>query len=211
MANERTAITERLLDVLESIRAQQQSGRLIIGQYNGGRMQEGEVYIQAGQPVYARLAQLAGQEALNRLLSWRNISITFYLEEAVQVTTQPGSAITTGRQVAALPQRSSASSQASVSTAVPDSPGPSEPPALTPVPSPSGEKSYMPGLEWLVPRKSAVERDVMTLPLTRPQRFTYFLVDGRRTVADLSRCTGKTVQELDLILSELRAQGLVEI
>lgn len=69
----------------------------------------------------------------------------------------------------------------------------------------------MPGLEWLVPRKSAIERDVMTLPLTRPQRFTYFLVDGRRTVADLSRCTGKTVQELDLILSELRAQGLVEI
>lgn len=211
MANERTAITERLLDVLESIRAQQQSGRLIIGQYNGGRMQEGEVYIQAGQPVYARLAQLAGQEALNRLLTWRNISITFYLEEAVQVTTQPGSAVTTGRQVAALPQRSSASFQAPVSPSVPDSPRPSMPPALTPVPVASGEKTYMPGLEWLVPRKSAIERDVMTLPLTRPQRFTYFLVDGRRTVADLSRCTGKTVQELDLILSELRAQGLVEI
>ena len=211
MANERTAITERLLDVLESIRAQQQSGRLIIGQYNGGKMQEGEVYIQAGQPVYARLAQLAGQEALNRLLTWRNISITFYLEEAVQVTTQPGTAVTTGRQVAALPQRSSASSQAPVTPSVPDSPGPSAPPALTPAPATSGEKTYMPGLEWLVPRKSAIERDVMTLPLTRPQRFTYFLVDGRRTVADLSRCTGKTVQELDLILSELRAQGLVEI
>ena len=68
-----------------------------------------------------------------------------------------------------------------------------------------------PGIEWLVPQKRDTERDVLSLPLTRRQRFIYFLVDGRRSLSDLSRCTGKTIQEIELILSELQAQGLVSI
>ena len=68
-----------------------------------------------------------------------------------------------------------------------------------------------PGIEWLVPQKRGIEREVLALPLTRRQRFIYFLVDGRRTVADLARCTGKNTQEIELILSELREQGLVAV
>jgi hypothetical protein len=49
------------------------------------------------------------------------------------------------------------------------------------------------------------------LPLTRRQRFIYLLVDGRRTIADLSRCTGKNIQEVQLILGELQEQGLVAV
>ncbi len=71
--------------------------------------------------------------------------------------------------------------------------------------------SYAPGIEWLVPQKRGVEREVLALPLTRRQRFIYFLVDGRRTVSDLSRCTGKNIQEIELILSELQEQGLVAV
>jgi hypothetical protein len=170
-------------------------------------MQEGEVYLQGGQPIYAHLAQYAGQEALNRLLSWRNIHVTFYLDEVMQAATQPGMTVTTGKPVAALPQRSTVSPQMPVTPVTQDS---SAQAALS-ASDATREKPYVPGLEWLVPRKGNADRDVMALPLTRPQRFTYFLVDGRRTVADLSRCTGKTVQELELILSELRAQGLIEI
>ena len=68
-----------------------------------------------------------------------------------------------------------------------------------------------PGIEWLIPQKRGIEREVLALPLTRRQRFIYFLVDGRRTVADLARCTGKNIQEIELILSELQEQGLVAI
>ncbi len=209
MANERIEVAESVLSVLESVRTHQPGGRLVVVQYNGGRIQEGEIYLQTGQPVYARLGQLVGQEALNRLLTWRNIQYTLYLDEPINVTTQQDPAIaasktsttgTTGtiaRQTGARPERPISSplrSGASIASA-----------------PPRENTAYLPGLEWLVPQKSDVERDVMSLPLTRPQRFTYFLVDGRRTVADLSRCTGKTIQELDLILSELRAQGLVVI
>ena len=68
-----------------------------------------------------------------------------------------------------------------------------------------------PGIEWLIPHKRGIEQEVLALPLTRRQRFIYFLVDGRRTVTDLARCTGKNTQEIELILSELQEQGLVAI
>ena len=68
-----------------------------------------------------------------------------------------------------------------------------------------------PGLEWLVPQKVGGERDVLSLPLTRPQRSIYLLVDGRRTISDLSRCTRKSVQEIERLLTELREQDLISI
>jgi DNA-binding Lrp family transcriptional regulator len=51
----------------------------------------------------------------------------------------------------------------------------------------------------------------MELPLTRPQRSIYLLIDGRRTVADLARCTRKSLQEVERLLSELRERGLIAI
>jgi hypothetical protein len=49
------------------------------------------------------------------------------------------------------------------------------------------------------------------LPLSRRQRYIYFLVDGHRSVSDLSRTTGKTIQEVELVLRELQEQGLISV
>ena len=73
------------------------------------------------------------------------------------------------------------------------------------------DASSAPDLEWLRPQKRDVGRDVLSLPLTRLQRHIYFLVDGHRTLSDLSRCTGKSIQEIELVLRELQTQGLVTI
>jgi len=182
MANDRAMMANSVSNMLESARLRRQSGRLSIEQANNGRIQEGEIHLQAGQPVYARLGQIVGQEALTRLLLWRNVQFTFHLDT-------PAAAPSAGAYT--LPaQSSSEQSNGSGSSRV----------------SPSS-----PGIEWLVPQKRDTERDVLSLPLTRRQRFIYFLVDGRRSLSDLSRCTGKTIQEIELILSELQAQGLVSI
>ncbi|TMD59398.1 MAG: DUF4388 domain-containing protein [Chloroflexi bacterium] len=182
MANDRAMMANSVSNMLESARLRRQSGRLSIEQANNGRIQEGEIHLQAGQPVYARLGQIVGQEALTRLLLWRNVQFTFHLDT-------PAAAPSAGAYP--LPaQSSSEQSNGSGSSRV----------------SPSS-----PGIEWLVPQKRDTERDVLSLPLTRRQRFIYFLVDGRRSLSDLSRCTGKTIQEIELILSELQAQGLVSI
>ena len=52
---------------------------------------------------------------------------------------------------------------------------------------------------------------MLSLPLTRPQRSIYFLVDGHRTVSDLARCTRKSIQEIERLLSELQDRGLVAV
>ncbi len=148
---------ERLDGVLELARARRQNGMMTIEHTQGGRVEEGEVFFQTGQPINARVGHLVGQDALNWLMKWRNITYTIGTEESLQSV------------------------------------------------------SSTPGIEWLVPQKRGIEREVLALPLTRRQRFIYFLVDGRRTVADLARCTGKNTQEIELILSELREQGLVAV
>jgi hypothetical protein len=198
MANDRAIIAESVLDVLESARVQRQSGRLFVGQFLGGRFQEGEIQLQQGLPVYARLGALTGSDALSRLVSWRNVQLTLIPEETRNASTQPGPAIDTGGRITSFPKRQSDEYNQI------RAPG-------SPRANPTGNQGRPPDIERLAPRKRNVDRDVLSLPLTRPQRYIYFMVDGRRTIADLSRCTGKTIQEVDLILGELQAQGLVVI
>jgi len=196
---------ENLDDVLALARVRRQSGMLTIEHTQGGRVEEGELYLDAGQPVYARVGQLVGQDALNWLSKWRNVYFT----------------ITTGdpKQPVSAPVTGNSNDRAAISTPLPHSTSPNDngstgltgPRAQVDGNAAPRRNSYTPGIEWLVPQKREVERDVLSLPLTRRQRFIYFLVDGRRTVADLSRCTGKNIQEVELILSELQEQGLVGI
>ena len=65
------------------------------------------------------------------------------------------------------------------------------------------------GFEALVPHRLSNEQNVLALPLTRPQRSVYLLIDGMRTVADLVRCTGKTMQDVEQLLMELKQQGFI--
>lgn len=183
MANDWAIAANSLLSVLETARVQRQSGRLLVVRNAGGETQGGEVYLQEGQPIYARLGPLSGQDALDQLLSWRNLRITMIPGESRDIATQPGPAVDTGSGVALAPVRQR--------------------------PNQTGGATPAAGMEKLTPQKRSVERDVLSLPLTRPQRYVYFMVDGHRTVADIARCTGKTAPEVDLILSELQAQGLV--
>jgi len=194
---------ERLDDVLASARVGRQTGMLTIEHTQGGRVELGELYLQAGQPVYARIGQLIGQDALNYLLRWRNI----YITNASEDTSGPAGARTAGDAASSvavsspLPQNSSLTRNSSRERVTEH--GTSNWNNSSP--------TNTPGIEWLVPQKRGVERDVLSLPLTRRQRFIYLLVDGRRSIADLSRCTGKNIQDVQLILRELQEQGLVAV
>ena len=74
-----------------------------------------------------------------------------------------------------------------------------------------GEHTVTGGMESLVPQKRGETQSVLSLPLTRPQRSIYLLIDGRRTVADLSRCIGKSILEVGRLLRELQDYGLINV
>jgi hypothetical protein len=191
MANERAITAESVDQVLNLARMRRLSGRLMIAQQGGGSIQEGEMYLQAGQPVFVRCESMVGQAALLTLLSWRNIQCTFQREEPgmMPFAPQAGNANDTTPFPVSPESGRESNSGSDVSRA--------SPPA--------------PDLEWLRPQKRDVGRDVLSLPLTRLQRHIYFLVDGHRTLSDLSRCTGKSIQEIELVLRELQTQGLLTI
>jgi hypothetical protein len=201
MAKGRDITAENLHDILELARLRRQSGLLSVEHSQGGRLEEGEIYFQDGRPIYARVGQLIGQDAVNWLLTWRNVNFAFVTDVPrppanIAPITGP---ITTPSRVPrmnthgsieeASPQNRSSSNSASR-------------PNTTPPP---------PGIEWLVPQKRRVGEDALSLPLSRRQRYIYFLVDGRRSVSDLSRTTGKTIQEVELVLRELQEQGLISV
>src|SRR5215469_7042843 len=65
---------ESLSDVLELARTRRLNGLMTTSYSQGGEVEVGEVFLQTGQPIHARVGYLVGQDALNRLLKWRNIT-----------------------------------------------------------------------------------------------------------------------------------------
>lgn len=196
---------ESLNGVLELARTRRQNGMMTLEHTQGGGVEEGEVFFQTGQLIHARVGHLVGQDALNWLMKWRNITYTTGTDASLQSV-----ATTTASNRQSAPPTSSPSPKYVPLNGMPGTGPVSAQLQVNGRGSPLNNAST-PGIEWLVPQKRGIEREVLALPLTRRQRFIYFLVDGRRTVADLARCTGKNTQEIELILSELREQGLVAV
>jgi hypothetical protein len=194
---------ENLRDILELARSRRLNGIMIIEHKQAGKVEEGEVFFQTGQPVQARIGRLAGQDALNWIMRWHNITYSIGTDESLQ----------------SIATSNISTQNIASSTPIPTYLSPNGLPSTRPVAAQvqvNGRSSLLnnistPGIDWLVPQKRGIEREVLALPLTRRQRFIYFLVDGRRTIADLARCTGKNTQEIELILSELQEQGLIAV
>lgn len=168
----RTMEAESIGDALSAY-TQQQSGLLQVEWTREGRSEKGELYILAGQPVYARAGTLRGQEALERMLTWHNIRFSF----ATDVPRPPANLSPRVRISSSAPPETPASV-------------PSRLPALR-------EKRQEIRIDWLIPQKMGSEQYALSLPLTYHQRLIYFLIDGQRTIADLARCSNKTVTEVN--------------
>jgi hypothetical protein len=210
-------VADSLSELLEPLRSRRSSGLLSLERLENGRFEEGEVYFHQGQPTYARVGNVVGQEAFTRLLSWRR----FYFSFSVNTSSSYPPLASRGEAPAApttdpLPPRFEPSQAANVPLPVP--------PSVTISPanrrvlglgdfellrSSLRDALDIPGIELLVPRRSNSDRNVLALPLTRPQRALYLLIDGRRTIADLARTMRKGVQEVERLLSELYEKDLI--
>lgn len=213
MTKARDNTAENLSDVIELIRKRRQSGLLSIECIQSGLFEEGEIYFQGGLPIYARQGSVAGIDAITRLLGWHQVYFAFLtgqpqpaanISSAIGVRTNVAIA-TNPRAQSVNPVRSNPNTTGSFDSRSQEGvPGAYPQPALS-------FAGNTPGLEWLVPQKLDNDRNVLSLPLTRPQRSIYLLIDGKRTVSDLSRCTRKSIQEIERLLSELQEHGLISI
>ena len=224
MIKGRDNTAESLADVLELVRMRRQSGLLSVERMQASRFEEGEIYFQAGQPTYAHT------EALLRMLSWRQVYFTFLADQPRPPVNIPSVlSANDNRPIAANGSRNSPGSNPSLLNTNKNIPAVSPTSPRLPQVNLNGiphegsgrdpryaQNTYdtnasIPGVEWLAPRKIGNERHVLSLPLTRPQRSIYMLVDGHRTIADLSRCIRKSVPEVERLLTELQERGLISI
>lgn len=235
MTKGRDKVAESLSDIVQMISSRRRSGLLSLERYNAGRFEEGEIYFEKGRPAQAFFERLSGQEAFATLSGWRNVYYSFTVDVPVPVappmpgSTPPYTATeplvklrrTTGpvQQANELPPTFPLrhSSQPRPPTGPQPSTRQTSSPNLPPqegvareraTGSPSGSGNNW-GFEALVPHRLSNEQNVLALPLTRPQRSVYLLVDGARTVADLVRCTSKPMQDVERLLMELKQQGLI--
>ncbi len=215
MTRGRNNSAERLTDVLALIRTRKQSGSLSIETFTDGHFQEGMIYFQEGNPTHAQTGRLVGEGALNTMMRWRQVNFVFLSNapspsrgspsELPFTANNPATSInTTGplpRITPKLPQ-----------LPPPSTPNtPSGPPYTERAPSPPSNRQTANDLEKLVPFKLINEQNVLKLPLSRPQRTIYMLVDGRRTVGDLTHFTGRSLNEVVRLLSELSGYGLISM
>ncbi|HVB21843.1 MAG TPA: DUF4388 domain-containing protein [Ktedonobacteraceae bacterium] len=213
MTKGRENAAENLSDVIELIRKRRQSGLLSIESIQGGLFEEGEIFFQGGQPIYARQGQATSADAFTRLLSWEQVYFAFFTNQPQPSANIP-SAIRTRANVAIATDPLAQSVNPARSNANDTGPFGSRSQAVIPDRNSSSDFPLIgntPGLEWLVPQKLGNDRNVLSLPLTRPQRSIYLLIDGKRTVSDLARCTRKNLQEIERLLSELQERGLISI
>ena len=205
MTKGRDITAESIGDLLETARIQQSNGMLRVEYSQGGRLEEGEIYLSAGQPIYARTGRLVGVDALNYLLSWRNIRFAFVTNvtrpmanifspffRQNNVTTPLGPhtpwqlPITDGLNWNARERRKA------------------QEPAVP-------ERTSMPGIENIVPQKNGPERDIFSLGLTRRQRLIYFMIDGKRSVGEIAQTTNKALLDVEVVVDELQEQGLITL
>jgi Domain of unknown function (DUF4388) len=186
---------EKLSDVIDLLCARHYSGLLSVERFEGRRFEEGEIYFEQGCPVYACYNQKTSKEAFARLETWRQVYFAFNKNVPCPLSRDiPPPSL--------LP--------------------PSEPNQLS-QPLSSGELRWdtlprlraaprpLSNVAQLVPHRSEVKQNILSLPLTRAQRAVYLLVDGKRTVVDLARCIGKSIQDVIKLLNELLGLGLILI
>lgn len=200
---------ENLDNVVEMIRVMRQTGLLSVERNQGGGLDVAEVYFQAGVATFAHAGQILGQAALTWVMSWQQVRFAFLTDQprppanifaAAAPDSQNGSSAGARLSPVTLPQLTTGASFGAVS---------------------DRDTSYARGvlrtgtnvaaLELLVPQKLGDGRHALSLPLTRPQRLIYMLIDGRRTISDICRCTRKSVQEVGRLLIELRERGLITV
>lgn len=77
MAESRNAVAASVGGLLEIARVERRNGLLHITSSQGSLREEGDIYLLAGQPVYARAGHLAGVQALQRLAALQRVFFLF--------------------------------------------------------------------------------------------------------------------------------------
>ncbi len=205
MRQEQGTVIDKLVNLIQKLQSKRETGQLTSRHGDGIATEEGIIVFANGKITEARVGRRTGSEALNKLSTWENCLCWFVL--SIDNTMEPHThdsldvhteiSITTQTNTSPLvlfppsgkrtdPLEEDRWTERSVSPPVPEVPYPVIP---------------------LQPALSKIER----LGLSRAHRRFFLLIDGRRSVPDLIRLTGREKDYVYQILRDLERAMLIRI
>lgn len=197
MSEERGLATDQLSNIIQVIQLGRKSGQLIVERGEGMTLESGEITFMRGQITQARWNNRSGQEALNQLNIWG--ACRFMFTPALTVTdtlTGPLALPTTPLPRDTNPQmRSLPHTQGIPRTNLSQSTGAHQ--AI----DPSAPRRTISGDKAL--------RLLDQAGLSRSHLRLFLLIDGKRTINELTRLVGKKNEDVHKLLQDLESTGLI--
>lgn len=211
-----------LSDVIERLASFCSSGQLTIWRATDTHHEEASLLVEAGQMLRLRWGSYEGEvneSLLHQLTLWGAIYFVFRVRESVPLLPapahpsyeeQPRSAVpvTQPLQTPASSLRRTRPGRAKPPPAAPGTPlpqvGDEQPPHVAARIQPVGVS------EFTVPTLTETARSYPVMTVPRYDRAILLLIDGRRTIADISRLTRRTFSAVCASLTRLRKQQLVD-
>ena len=203
MQPQRTAITDSLADLLHILRMGEKSGVLTVERGDGRTLEEGRIEFLRGQVVEARVNQQRGPAAFTYLSSWQVCRFSFLAQVDNDAQLPP--------QI--MQPRSSARSNVADNASIAN---PTYFHALKQAEQADQLYDYsdIPAMQFAMPIRLAAGEEMLQHPdhqgrLPRIHRRLLLLVDGQRSVSQLARLMGRSVEELQKLLNDLERSGLI--
>jgi hypothetical protein len=238
--------TERLVDILHQAALQGQTGLLLVQRLIEQQVEQGEIFFENGDTVFARVEEETGEAALSQMMNWKEVRISFH--EGVVVSAE----LRQRRHIERLPSsinsllpielqktrllRVLAKAPATTRESLSQTPI-SEIPAILPQPrSVSGSMSRL-WSESVESVPSMAVRCIAPEPifaqvaspakviyrvrpivaarqiihrLDRRERLVFLLLDGKRSVREVSGLIHRSEGEIARVLAHFLALGLIE-
>ncbi|HTK11817.1 MAG TPA: DUF4388 domain-containing protein [Ktedonobacteraceae bacterium] len=186
MSQRHGTATNQLNNIIQVLQLGRKTGVLYVGRDSNMKSEEGSITFVYGQITSAYIGQLAGQTALNILSAWGPCHFTF-LPTQMERNTKP------------LPDQTSmgfsSTAEKEGQTSLPQSPSGSMPGQAAPQRLKAADEAL-----------SLLER----ASLSRMHRHLLLLLDGQRTIAELSRLMNRGEGEILRLLRDLAQLGITE-
>jgi hypothetical protein len=178
------AVADRLISVIQSIQLAQGSGVLRVRRGEGGMMEEGVIVFVKGQVTQTIAGRRAGRTVLNWLSTWGSCRYVF---DSKNEPEQP-----------LLPVSPAGVERATVAKIQP----------RIPIPR-SLRRPGAPQIPFSTQPLGEALRRIEHSRLSRSHRQLYLLIDGQRTIIELSHLVGKDQQEVSKALHDLERLGII--
>jgi hypothetical protein len=218
MVQQQEMMADRLVHIISSIQRGRSSGVLTAKRGEGIFLEEGTIVFTNGQVSHASVGRRRSSEALNWLSTWESCRFIFVPAEAkVQVSQSslPAKNITISPPALGPPANMTKTRLSAQQNSTPASPQGQEGPELARERESNGVKGQTDTPASAAPyptqQLDAGLHQIEQHALSRVHKQLFFLVDGRRSIVDLVRLTGKRGSEIYKLLGDLERAHVIRI